>query len=106
MSRPVPTRYSLPMTEALAQSAPLALLLQRMQESQARYAVVHGDLPGTLAGQVAPGPLDDSGWTLLARSGAAAAKLRQCVPRLQERLREHGWAVLEIRVKVHVSRGV
>jgi hypothetical protein len=106
MSRPAPIRISVPMAEALAHSAPLALLLQRVRESQDRYAAVRGELPGTLATQVGPGPLDETGWTLLARSGAAAAKLRQCVPRLQARLREAGYAELDIRVKVHVSREV
>jgi hypothetical protein len=106
MNRPVPQRLSLPMADALSQSAPLALLLERVRDSEARYAAVRGDLPGTLATQVSPGPLDDTGWTLLARNGAAASKLKQCLPRLQIRLRELGWSEVSIRVKVHVSRVV
>lgn len=106
MSRPVPIPRSLPMAEALAQSSPLASLLQRIQESEARFALVRGDLPGLLATQITPGPLDETGWTLLARNGAAAAKLKQCLPRLQTLLRDRGWADVPIRVKVHVSRGV
>jgi hypothetical protein len=94
------------MTDALAQSAPLAGLLQRVRDSQARYAAIKAVLPGQLASQATPGPLDETGWTLLARNGAAAAKIKQCVPRLQASLTEQGWPALEIRVKVHVSRGV
>ena len=106
MNRPAPQRLPLPMSDALSQSAPLASLLERVRDSNARFAVVRADLPGMLASQVSPGPLDDGGWTLLARNGAAASKLKQCLPRLQERLREHGWAEVSIRVKVHVSRQV
>lgn len=104
MTRPEPARRSLPMAEALAQSAPLAQLLQRMRDSEARWQAVCGALPAGLAGQVVAGPLDEAGWTLLARSGAAASKLRQCLPRLQDALSREGWPELVIRVKVHVPR--
>ena len=94
------------MAEALSHSAPLASLLKRIQESEDRFSLLRADLPGTLATQITPGPLDDTGWTLLARNGAAAAKLKQCLPRLQTLLRDRGWADVPIRVKVHVTRGV
>jgi len=92
------------MAEALAQSAPLAQLLQRVRDSEARWLAVRAVLPAGLASQVSAGPLDESGWTLLARHGAAASKLRQCLPRLQEALLVAGWPELVIRVKVHVPR--
>lgn len=95
---------SLPMADALAGSAPLASLLERVRESEARLALVRDALPPGLAGQLRAGPLDEDGWTLLAASGAAAAKLRQCLPRLQEALRAQGRPELSIRVKVHVVR--
>jgi len=60
-------------------------------------------LPAGLAALVQPGPLDETGWTLLVGSGAAAAKLRQCLPRLQQALSSQGWAELAIRVKVLVA---
>jgi Dna[CI] antecedent, DciA len=97
-------RLSLPMTEALAQSTPLASLLERVRESEARLDAVRGELPPGLAGQVRAGPLDEAGWTLLVSSGAAAAKLRQCLPRLQQALQAQGRPELAIRVKVHVVR--
>jgi hypothetical protein len=104
MSRPART-LSLPMADALARSEPLALLLQRLRESEARFADIRDVLPAGVGAQLAPGPLDADGWTLLARHTAAAAKLRQCVPQLQQRLRERGWPEVAVRVKVHVSRG-
>lgn len=97
-------RLSLPMAEALAGSAPLATLLERVRESEARLEMVRAELPPGLTGQVRAGPLDAEGWTLLVGSGAAAAKLKQCLPRLQETLRARGRGDLAIRVKVHVAR--
>ena len=104
MNRPTPPRLSLPMADALAQSASLTHLLQRVRDSQARWRVLQAELPQGLAGQVSPGPLDEAGWTLLARSGAAAAKLRQSLPHLQTHLAAAGWPDVPIRVKVHVSQ--
>ncbi|GAB4039446.1 MAG: hypothetical protein Fur0014_09140 [Rubrivivax sp.] len=95
---------SLPMAEALAQSSPLASLLERVRESQARLEALRPLLPPGLAEQVRPGPLDETGWTLLVPGGGAAAKLRQCLPRLQQALRARGMAEAVIRVKVHVAR--
>jgi hypothetical protein len=92
------------MSDALAQSAPLAQLLARLRDSEARWQSLRSTLPVDLASQVRPGPLDETGWTLLARNGAAAAKLRQSLPRLQAHLATAGWQELPIRVKVHVSQ--
>lgn len=105
MSRPPPANATLPVAHALSQSAPLASLLQRVHESQARYAAVRAALPPGLAAQVRPGPLDGDEWALLVPSGAAAAKLRQCLPQLQAVLREGGWSEIGIRVKVLVGSG-
>jgi len=86
---------------ALDQSQSLTRLLQRLQESQARFAAIHEHLPDHLHAAVRPGPLDDAGWSLLAQSGAAAAKLRQLVPELEAVLLRQGWPATSIRVKVH-----
>ena len=95
-----PAAVSVALDDALRQSIPLAGLLQRVRESEARWAVARTALPGLLAGAVRPGPIDDDQWTLLATSGAAAAKLRQCLPALADALRTQGWRELPIRVKV------
>lgn len=97
-------RPSLPLADALDGSDALGALLQRVRESEQRLAMLREALPPGLSAQVTPGPLDESGWTLLVRSGAAAAKLRQCLPTLQRRLQAQGFADRPIRVKVHVAR--
>ncbi|HEX2539809.1 MAG TPA: DciA family protein [Caldimonas sp.] len=89
-----------PIAEALRSSAPLGRLAERMRQSNAAFAAVRPLLPGPLAAQVRPGPIDDSGWTLLCANAGVAAKLRQLAPRLEQRLHAGGIAVAEIRVKV------
>lgn len=95
---------SLPLAEALGASEGLGALLARVRVSEQRFAAVRQHLPPGLDPLLAPGPLDDEGWTLLVRSGAAAAKLRQCLPTLRHQLQEQGFVDLPIRVKVHVAR--
>jgi hypothetical protein len=84
----------------LERSAPLALLRRRLQDSNARFAAIHGLMPAALARHVKPGPVDAESWTLLAANASVAAKLRQFQPRLEERLLERGWQVSSIRIKV------
>ncbi len=94
---------ALPLANALDRSEPLARLLQRLQESKARFEVVSSLLPPALRTTVRPGPLDDEGWTLLADHGAAAAKLRQMLPRFEAILLERGWQGTPIKVRVQPS---
>lgn len=101
MSRPSsPPIATLPVGTALDRNETLGGLLRRVQESNARYAAVRPLLPAGLAGLVRPGPLDDSSWALLVPSGAAAAKLRQCLPTIAAALHAQGWADVSMRVKV------
>ncbi len=85
--------------QALQDHPTLAGLLQGHRQSQQWWAEVSGAL-GPLAHQVRPGPIEEGCWTLLAAHGSAAAKLRQWVPILIERLQAQGHAVREVRVKV------
>jgi hypothetical protein len=91
---------SLPVAEALRRSTPLALLRARLQESKDRYDAIRPALPDALARSVAPGPVDDDGWSLLAANASVAAKLRQLKPRLEDILRQRGWQVSSIRIRV------
>jgi hypothetical protein len=91
---------SLSIADALQRSAPLAHLRQRLQDSNARFAAIHALLPAPLAPHVSAGPVDEDGWTLLVANASVGAKLRQLQPRLEERLRQRGWQVSAIRIKV------
>ena len=86
---------------ALLQSEPLALLRERIRDSNARFEAVKLRIPNAMLAHVQPGPVDEAGWSLLVANAAVAAKLRQCVPRLDEALKKQGWSALPIRIKVH-----
>ena len=81
-------------------SPALSRLVDRLRESHAMFDTIRPLLPAVLAASVQPGPLDDAGWSLLGANAAVAAKLRQLVPRLEDRLRERGHAIAAIRIKV------
>ena len=94
------TPDALPFDEAMRRSSPLARLQHLMQESSARLAVVRSVVPAALAAHLAPGPLDEDGWTLLVANAAVASKLRQLLPRLEDALRSRGMQVKAIRLRV------
>jgi hypothetical protein len=101
LSRPAPvTPDALRLQQALQQSAPLVRLRALLQDSAARFEAIRSSLPGPLAAHIKPGPIDDAGWSLLAANASVAAKLRQLQPRLENILRERGWEVSAIRIKV------
>ena len=100
-ARPAPvTPDALRIEQALQQSAPLARLQLLMRDSNARFEAIRSTLPAAMAPHIKAGPIDDAGWSLLAANASVAAKLRQLQPRLEEVLRERGWQVSAIRVKV------
>lgn len=100
-SRPGPARVpGWALGDALGRSEPLAGLLQRVRASEARLAAVRAVLPAPLAAAVRAGPLDDTHWVLLVPHAAAAAKLRQLAPALQQRLQDTGHPVRELRVRI------
>ena len=94
------TPDALRLTQALQLSAPLARLRQRVQESNERFEAIRPALPAAMAAHVKPGPVDEQGWSLLCANASVAAKLRQLQPRLEQIVRDHGWPVSTIRVKV------
>lgn len=98
--KPVPPAAVVPIAEALRASAPLGRLAERLRRSDALFAAVRPVVPAALAAGVSAGPVDDEGWSLLCANAAVAAKLRQLVPHLEQRLREVGQPVAAIRVKV------
>ena len=102
MSTGTPRSVPDPLTirEALAQHTSLGQLQSRIRDSTRRFEAIRAALPGALAQAVQAGPVDESGWTLLATNASVAAKLRQLQPRLEDLLREQGWEVSTIRIKV------
>lgn len=86
--------------QALDASAPLTRLRLLLSDSNARFEAVRHLLPGGLCPHVKPGPVDAAGWSLLVANASVAAKLRQLQPRLEDALRERGWSVPTIRIKV------
>ena len=91
---------AVPLADALRDSGALARLSERLSESKRRFESIETLLPVPLAAQAKPGPLDERGWTLLALTPAAAAKLRQLVPLIEAQLTDQGFASLAIRVRV------
>lgn len=91
---------ALPIDDALRDSAPLARLRERLDDSQRRFAAIHDLLPVSLASQVSAGPVDEASWTLLADNSAVASKLRQLQPRFERRLMDRGWPIGATRVRV------
>ena len=91
---------ALPLADALQGSEPLARLAARLKDSKRRFECIEAVLPPPLAGLAKPGPVDAHGWTLLAVTPAAAAKLRQLVPLFEAQLTQAGHTALPIRIKV------
>jgi len=91
---------AVPLADALRDSESLARLADRLRESRRRFECIETLLPPPLAAQAKPGPLDEHGWTLLALTPAAAAKLRQLVPLIEAQLTDAGHPALSTRIKV------
>lgn len=100
MPKPAQPAAAMPIAQALRESAPFGRLSERLRLSNALFDAVVPALPLGLAGQVSAGPVDDEGWSLLCSNAAVAAKLRQLVPHLEQRLHDSGTPVAAIRVKV------
>ena len=106
MTTPSPNRRLHPVTlqQAAEESPTFARLLQLARESGERLEAVELLIPGPLRSAVRAGPIEGDGWCLLVDSNAAAAKLRQVVPALVAHLRDRGWQVNSIRLKVQTGQ--
>ncbi|MFM7533224.1 MAG: hypothetical protein ACKO5J_12235, partial [Rubrivivax sp.] len=70
------------------------------RDAQACYALIEPLLPSGLASQLRAGPLQEGTWTIFAAGNASAAKARQLLPRLADRLREVRSDVQAVKVKI------
>ena|SRR5882724_516168 len=89
--------------QAAEDSPTLARLTQLARDSGERLEAVELLIPAPLRSTVRAGPIDGPAWCLLVDSSAAAAKIRQVVPALLNRLRDRGWQVTSIRLKVQTG---
>ena len=101
---PIAVPDAAPLRHVLEQCEPLLRLQQRLAAARAHMDAVRPLLPPGLAPFVKPGPVDDSGWTLLATGPAVAAKLRQMLPLLEAALRQQGCQSSSIRIRVQSTR--
>ena len=102
MSTPLPRRlHPVTLQQAAEESPTLAALAGLARESGERLQAVQSLIPPPLRDAVRAGPIEGTQWCLLVQGNAAAAKMRQLLPALTGRLREEGWAIDTIRLKVH-----
>lgn len=94
------TRQAIAIDRAVAQAPLLQQLAERGRQSTARLAAVRPLLPPGLRDAVDASALDGDSWCLLVPHHAAAAKLRQLLPLLQEALQQAGYPVTRIRIKI------
>lgn len=100
MNRPPQQPHTRPITEALGAHQTLRQLLVRVRASQARFAAIESVLPHSLRQHVRPGVLDDTDWHLLVANAAVGAKLRHCMPLIEQTLRESGWPAVALKIKI------
>ena len=99
---PVQTLFS---AYQAAENAPsLARLAKLARESRELLRIIEPLIPEALRSAVEAGPIDNDQWCLLVQGNASAAKIRQLMPLLQNRLRQNGYSVASIRLKIRVSR--
>ena len=94
------TLYSL--EQAVGAAPSLALLQERIRESQSCMDQIRHLIPAAMRQHVVAGPLHDREWCLLVASAAASTKLRQLLPAIQQTLTSGGAQVNAIRIKVQV----
>lgn len=92
--------HPVPLHQAAEESPTLARLAQLARESGDRLKAIESSIPAALRAAIRPGPIEGTTWCLLVDSNAAAAKLRQLLPLLQQRLISRGWEVTAIRLRV------
>ena len=95
---------SVTIAEASLASPTLARLAQLGRESTQRLDAINAMLPEAIRPCVKAGPIDNSGWCLLAENAAVASKLRQLLPHMQAELSARGMEVTAIRIRVSGSR--
>jgi len=99
-----PQRSAFSLQEAVQRAPTLVSLGQIATASSACLETVRPLLPPELLPLVRPAGLEQASWCVLAPHNAAAAKLRQLIPAMLERLQAAGHPVRAIRIKVERGR--
>jgi hypothetical protein len=107
MTTSAPNRrlHAVTFQQAAEDSPTLARLAQLARDSGERLKAIELLIPAALRSAIRSGPIEGPTWCLLVDSNAAAAKLRQVVPALLNRLRDRGWQITSIRLKVQTYQG-
>lgn len=99
-----PLKRAVTVHQAVENSPSLWRLTELVKESSARLEAINSLIPETLRSAVKAGPIDGETWCLLVNGNAAAAKLRQLMPLIQSRLRDKGWKVTSIRLRLLIAK--
>jgi hypothetical protein len=94
----------LSLEQAVGSAPALALLYERVRESQRLLEQVKRQIPAALRPHIQAGPLDETDWCLLVDSASASTKLRQMLPSLLQTLSQNGAKVSAIRIKVQQAK--
>ena len=81
----------------------MARLTALSQDSVARLQAIQPLIPAGLQSSIKAGPIDGPVWCLIVNNNASAAKIRQLLPTMEALLRNQGWEVNSIRLKVQIA---
>jgi len=95
--------HAVTLQQASDESPTLSRLTALTRESSARLQALQHLMPPALRPLVRPGPIEEGDWCLLVQGNAAATKLRQLLPTFEAHLRNEGWEVSAIRLKIQTS---
>ena len=94
-------KNSMTLLQATQESPVLARLSDLARESNARLQAIDPLIPQGLRSAVTAGPIDGTVWCIILDNNSVAAKFRQLLPSLSAHLRNKGFDVQSIRLKVH-----
>ena len=86
--------------QAVQASPVLSSMFERVAYSQSLFSLVLPQVPPSLHGQMAAGPVDEGVWCILITNPAVATKLRHLRPNLLAAVQSAGHPITDIRLKI------